>query len=146
MNINNIIKAITPTWQAQTGTPLHEIDNLEKIIHQKLPKDYRSFLQWSNGGSCKFSKIYIDLWPAGLIGKLNQEYQIPKYLGTNHVAIGTDGSSICIAFDYTNSQPRICTFDLGDIDPSRVSQVGTSFSNVMEMAIMGSLTEQNIYK
>ncbi|MFJ4455292.1 SMI1/KNR4 family protein [Pseudomonas sp. NPDC089392] len=146
LNINNTIKAITSQWQAQPGALLREIDDLEKSIHKKLPNDYRSFLQWSNGGNCKFSNIYIDLWPAGLVEKLNQEYQISKYLGVSYVGIGTDGGSICIALDYTSTQPQICTFDLGDIDLSRVNQIGKTFSETIDMAIAGSLTELNVYQ
>ncbi|ATP50420.1 hypothetical protein CR512_13980 [Pseudomonas putida] len=146
MDISKTIKAITSKWQKQLGAPTLDIDSLEASIHQRLPADLRSFLQWSNGGNCKFKNIYIDLWPTGAINKLNQEYQIAKYLGSKHIGIGTDGGSTCIALDYTTTPPTICTFNLGDIDTSKINHLKLSFSETINMANAGALTDKNIYQ
>jgi hypothetical protein len=149
MNIDQCIKLIDPIWHygnkgASDGI-LNAIEQLKQII---LPRDFKRFMKWSNGGVCKFPCIYIDFWSAEKIIELNDDntgYKIKYYLGDHVVAIGSDGGSICFLFDYRSSvEPRFSCVNFGDLDPNEIKIIACSFTEALELALKGDINDEDL--
>lgn len=44
------MEVIESKWYKKNGASSTSIDDVEKLLNTNLPKQYKSFLLWSNGG------------------------------------------------------------------------------------------------
>jgi SMI1 / KNR4 family (SUKH-1) len=88
--MEELLEIIAPLWFKRMGASAHQIAEAEAALGVQFPPDYRSFLSWSNGGEGQIGSRYLNIWNSGEIRKLNDDYQIGRYL-PGIVGIGTDG-------------------------------------------------------
>lgn len=145
MSINTCIKNIANVWHIRPSATNEILNNIEKQMNLLLPSDFKHFMQWSNGGEAKLSKIYLSLWEAEKIILLNHEYKIQQYLGENILGIGSDGGPICFLLDYRDQlNPSFSSINFGDLDPKEIKKIASSFTIGMTMAITGALSDDDL--
>jgi SMI1 / KNR4 family (SUKH-1) len=136
--MENTIKKIASNWNSNSGVDLKKISATEKSLNITFPKDYITFLMWSNGGEGNIGENYISLWKIEDLAILNKEYQIQKYLSENFLGIGTDGGGICYGFSIENNY-KIFKCPLGDLDINEVAIVAKSVKEIFEKAMIEDL-------
>ena len=85
--MKNIIQEIVGNWNKNPGVNNELIPIIEKQLNIVFPKDYVTFLEWSNGGEGFIGENYISLWKIEDLVVLNKEYLIQKYLSKKFVGI-----------------------------------------------------------
>ena len=85
------MEVIESKWYKKNGASSASIDDIEKLLNTTLPKQYKSFLLWSNGGEGKLGDNYIYIWAIEDIVAYNNDYGIHKYLQKEYLAFGMDG-------------------------------------------------------
>ena len=136
--MESIIKEIANNWNSNSVIDLTVLTVLEKELNIIFPKDYITFLKWSNGGEGSIGDNYISLWKCEDLSTLNNEYKIQKYLSENVLAIGTDGGGICYGFKLKENY-TIFKCPLSDLDINEVVTIATSFKNLFEKAMLEEL-------
>ncbi|MEO3989426.1 SMI1/KNR4 family protein [Pseudocitrobacter cyperus] len=146
--MNKLKEVISSFWVKYRGVSQEDISIIEGVLTHKLPDDVKSFWHWSNGGCGKFKNIYIDFWPLEDIPSLNslsEGYSIKHYLGNVFIAFGSDGGPICFLLDYREPEcVKVCSVNFGDLDIEEVKEVAPSFIAFMEMALDGSLDDEQL--
>lgn len=56
------MEVIESKWYKKDGANTAFIEDVEKQLNTTLPKQYKSFLLWSNGGEGKLGDNYIYIW------------------------------------------------------------------------------------
>lgn len=74
------MEVIESKWYKKDGASSASIDDVEKLLNTTLPKQYKSFLLWSNGGEGKLGDNYIYIWAIEDVIAYNHDYGIQKYL------------------------------------------------------------------
>ena len=102
----------------------------------QFPEDYKTLLQWSNGGEGSVGTIYLSLWGIEEIEKFNEDYRINRYL-PGLLGIGTDGGGECYALDYRASPipPSFIQVPLGDLDFASITVLGATFRDGIKNVI-----------
>ena len=134
--MEELLEIIAPLWFKRTGASTHQIGEAEAALGVQFPPDYRSFLSWSNGGEGEIGSQYLSIWSSDEIRKLNDDYQIGRYL-PGVVAIGTDGGGLCYALDYRldANAPRLVQCALGDLDFASIVPLGSNFRSFINAAL-----------
>ena len=114
------------------GASSASIDDVEKLLNTTLPKQYKSFLLWSNGGEGKLGDNYIYIWAIEDVIAYNHDYGIQKYLQKEYWAFGMDGDIGYILHLSDNSIYRV---DLGDLDITSIKYIAPSFDDFLGKAI-----------
>lgn len=95
------------------------IADLEREVGWLLPKPYVEFLKLSNGGAFEVEGAYLDLWPAQEVVALNRDYKIREFLGSQVLAIGSDGGGEGILLSQNpNIGVGLLGIPFGDLAPS----------------------------
>ena len=136
--MKNIIQEIVDNWNKNPGVNNELIPIIEKQLNIVFPKDYVTFLEWSNGGEGFIGENYISLWKIENLVVLNKEYLIQKYLSKKFVGIGTDGGGICygLLLDKTYS---IFKCPLGDLDLTEITIIAKSINDFLRKALIKEL-------
>ncbi len=103
--------AISPeTWERLSSrltlaTPATraQISAAERALDLQLPREYREFLEKSNGAEGFVgNNSYACFWPVNELKQLNDAYEVGRY-APGYVFVGSDGGGEAIAFDTTSS-------------------------------------------
>lgn len=132
-----IIKKIAEQWNFISAVELWQISAVENELGIIFPEDYKTFLEWSNGGEGYIGENYVSLWKVENLMTLNKEYQIQKYLSNSFLAIGTDGGGICYGLNTNNYTYFKCP--LGDLDINEISTIAKSLKGFFEKALVEEL-------
>lgn len=133
--MQEIIKNVEKFWHKNEGCTDVFIANTEKLLRNRLPKNYKKFLHWSNGGEGKIGRNYISLWKVEDLQVLNSDYDIQNYLGAHILAFGTDGGDLCYAFDFAQNGV-IIKCGLGDLDSEEITVIDKNFEFFLEKAFI----------
>jgi SMI1 / KNR4 family (SUKH-1) len=145
MTINFCIKNLSNLWHGHPPATLQILNHVEKQTGLLFPFDFKEFMQWSNGGEAKLSKIYLSLWEVEKVVSLNHDYQIQHYLGENVLGIGSDGGPICFLLDYRNKlDASFSSINFGDLDPKEIKNIAPTFTDGLTMAISGVLSDDQL--
>ena len=138
-SVKEPFEIIAPFWSKRAGASAEQIGQAEAALGVQFPPDYGSFLSWSNGGEGQIGSRYLSIWSSDEIRKLNDDYQIGRYL-PGVVGIGTDGGNLCYALDYRADAeaPRLVQCALGDLDLASIVLLGSTFRNFIEAALSSS--------
>jgi hypothetical protein len=136
--METIIEKIKEQWNIISTAESRQISAIENELGITFPKDYKTFLKWSNGGEGYIGENYISLWKVEVLTILNKEYQIQKYLSNNFLAIGTDAGGICYGFNINNYNCFKCP--LGDLDIDEISIIAQSFKDFLKKALVEELS------
>jgi SMI1 / KNR4 family (SUKH-1) len=119
-----------------------EAENAMAEIGFSLPADLRELYVQSNGGEGECGKTYLSFWPATDIRRLNEAYQIQKYLGEKVLGIGSDGGGDCLVLAYGSNQeePGLYFVAFGDLDRDSMRIVGNTFSEAIANCHNGKYT------
>ena len=138
MEIDELIEAIKPYFFVDIkhqSQPIFEIQ-----FGHRLPSDYIRFLSWATKGEGALGKVYFSLWAIDDILRLNSAYKIQAYLGSEIIAIGTDGGSIAFLLDYRSKDiPSFSSVNLGDLDPQEIKGLANSFSEALRKMLDGDI-------
>jgi len=126
------MEVIESKWYKKNGASSASIDDIEKLLNTTLPKQYKSFLLWSNGGEGKLGDNYIYIWAIEDVIAYNHDYGIQKYLQKEYLAFGMDGDIGYILHLSDNSIYRV---DLGDLDITSIKYIAPSFDDFLGKAI-----------
>ena len=126
------MEVIESKWYKKNGASSTSIDDVEKLLNTNLPKQYKSFLLWSNGGEGKLGDNYIYIWAIEDIIAYNHDYGIQKYLQKEYLAFGMDGDIGYILHLPDNGIYRV---DLGDLDIASIKYIAPSFDDFLGKAI-----------
>lgn len=126
------MEVIESKWYKKNGASSTSIDDVEKLLNTTLPKQYKSFLLWSNGGEGKLGDNYIYIWAIEDVIAYNHDYGIQKYLQKEYLAFGMDGDIGYILHLPDNSIYRV---DLGDLDIVSIKYIAPSFDDFLGKAI-----------
>lgn len=126
------MEVIESKWYKKNGASSASIDDVEKLLNTTLPKQYKSFLLWSNGGEGKLGDNYIYIWAIEDVIAYNHDYGIQKYLQKEYLAFGMDGDIGYILHLSDNSIYRV---DLGDLDITSIKYIAPSFDDFLGKAI-----------
>ncbi|SRR5258705_6885650 len=131
--MDDLIKTISSDWSGESGATVNQLRQVETAFGFKLPDDYKKVMLWSNGGEGPIGSAYLSLWATQKIKKLNEDYQIRKYL-PHMVAIGTDRGGKAFALDYSESDanPTLIQVPLGDLDVVSVTFLGRTLREWIE--------------
>ncbi len=132
--MEKVIEKISDNWHKNSGASIQDISTLESNLNIVFQNDYKSFIQWSNGGEGEIGVNYISLWKIEDIVALNDDYQIQKYLTKDYLAFGTDGGGICYGFNIKEGF-SVFKCPLGDLDINEASIIAESFTNFFTKAI-----------
>ena len=134
--MEDLLEIIAASWFKRTGASAGAIRQAEAELGVQFPSDFRSFLAWSNGGEGQIGNQYLNIWSSGEIRKLNDDYQIGRYL-PGVVGIGTDGGGECYALDYRidAKAPHLIQCALGDLDFASIVSLGSTFRSFIETAL-----------
>ncbi|QIU94519.1 SMI1/KNR4 family protein [Bacteroides faecium] len=96
------MEVIESKWYKKDGANTAFIEDVEKQLNTTLPKQYKSFLLWSNGGEGKLGDNYIYIWAIEDIIAYNHDYGIQKYLQKEYLAwmVILDIFFICLTIVY----------------------------------------------
>lgn len=145
MTIHSCVEKIEKLWLRYPGASLEILRNIELSMGLLFPSDFIEFMQWSSGGEAKLPNVYLSLWNANDIVKLNDSYQIQKYLGKNVLGIGSDGGPICFLLDYRSlTTISFSSVNFGDLEPSEIKNLAPSFMEGLELAINGSIVNDEL--
>ena len=126
------MEVIESKWYKKNGASSTSIDDVEKLLNTNLPKQYKSFLLWSNGGEGKLGDNYIYIWAIEDVIAYNHDYGIQKYLQKEYLAFGMDGDIGYILHLPNNGIYRV---DLGDLDIASIKYIAPSFDDFLGKAI-----------
>ena len=126
------MEVIESKWYKKDGASSASIDDVEKLLNTTQPKQYKSFLLWSNGGEGKLGDNYIYIWAIEDVIAYNHDYGIQKYLQKEYWAFGMDGDIGYILHLSDNSIYRV---DLGDLDITSIKYIAPSFDDFLGKAI-----------
>ena len=126
------MEVIESKWYKKDGANTAFIEDVEKQLNTTLPKQYKSFLLWSNGGEGKLGDNYIYIWAIEDIIAYNHDYGIQKYLQKEYLAFGMDGDIGYIFYLPDNSIYRV---DLGDLDMASIKYIAPSFDDFLGKAV-----------
>jgi hypothetical protein len=94
-------------FERNAGASEVAIAECERHFGLKLPKDYRNFMVFSNGGEGFIgANSYLRLWKIEELPLMNDGYETAKYL-PNGLLFGTDGGEEAFGFDLRTSQIKI---------------------------------------
>jgi hypothetical protein len=145
MTIKSCIQNLGNLWRRHAAATPKALSDAESRMGLLLPADFREFMQWSNGGEAKLSKICLAFWEAEKIVSLNHDYQIQHYLGENVLGIGSDGGPICFLLDYRNKlNASFSSINFGDLDPKEIKNIAPTFTEGLTMAISGVLSDDQL--
>ncbi len=85
--MEKVIEKISDNWHKNSGASIQDISTLESNLNIVFQNDYKSFIQWSNGGEGEIGVNYISLWKIEDIVALNDDYQIQKYLTKDYLLL-----------------------------------------------------------
>lgn len=77
------------------------IETAERHFSIKFPKDYKDFLQFTNGLEGENAESYLVLWSAEELVELNQAYNVKEFVA-NVMLIGSDGAEEAFGFETTD--------------------------------------------
>ena len=138
MEIDDLIEAIKSCFFVDTEHQPQPI--FESQFGHRLPSDYIRFLSWATKGEGALGKVYFSLWAIDDILRLNSAYKIQAYLGSEIIAIGTDGGSIAFLLDYRSKDiPSFSSVNLGDLDPQEIKGLANSFSEALRKMLDGDI-------
>lgn len=131
--MTQLLEAIASKWYKRVSATEAQLQQLEREAGVRLPEDYRQFLLWSNGGEGQLRFSYLSLWPVEELLQLNADYGVKHYLPGIFI-IGSDSGSKAYGLDYRHnaSAPSLISVPFGDLDPSSVTVLGTSFREGIE--------------
>lgn|ERR1700688_3065529 len=131
--MKELIEAISPIWFKRPGVHASELLAFEAAIGRKLPDDYKTFMQWSNGGEGSFGDAYLSLWRVDELLSLNEGYAIWRYI-PECFGVGSDGGSRCYVFDYRGgySEPTLGLVPFGDLGSESLVTLGPSLTQVLD--------------
>jgi hypothetical protein len=140
--MEGLFEIIEPFWFKRGGASAEQIGHAEAALKVQFPPDYWSFLSWSNGGEGQIGSRYLSIWSSDEIRKLNDDYQIGRYL-PGVVGIGTDGGSLCYALDYrANAEvPRLVQCALGDLDLASIVLLAPTFRSFIKASLSFSIAK-----
>ena len=93
----------------------------ETFFDLKFPKDYKEFLQFTNGFEGETKENYLVLWSAEELIELNQAYHVREFV-SNVILIGSDGEEDAFAFDTINMAiVRLPFIGMGHIASEKLS-------------------------
>jgi hypothetical protein len=145
MDIESCIHHLTNLWHGHPGVTDQAFADFERQINLAIPPDLKTFMLWSNGGEAKLPNIYFSIWEVERIMLLNRDYQIQHYLGQNIIGIGSDGGPICFLLDYRGGpNAQFSSINFGDLDPNEINIIAPTFTDALEMAIEGRLSDNDL--
>lgn len=112
--------------------PKTTIEEIENIIHFKLPEDYKDYILNYAGFEKSIGEEYVRLWDFDELIEINKAYEIfdnlPKTLG-----IGTNGGGEFIALEQMRGNDvRVILSPFIDLDRQYHIEIGISFSDFLE--------------
>jgi hypothetical protein len=121
-------------WHRNSGCTEAEIAAVEQHFGVRLPREYKRFLLWSNGGEGQVAagrtvhSSYVSLWPTAEIIGLNADYEIGEGRGSL-LGIGSDGGGVCFAFDYRDmaAEPPVVAIGFANADANAARLVSATF-------------------
>jgi len=115
------------------GATSQELVDLQTALGFALPDAYLSFLRETNGAQWGIHDTGGDclaLWQTGEIVRMNQDYQIQRYL-PNVLAIGSDGGDDAIVFSKVSLSPPnawpVARVGFGALDADEITPLADSF-------------------
>ena len=126
------MEVIESKWYKKNGASSTSIDDVEKLLNTNLPKQYKSFLWWSNWGEGKLGDNYIYIWAIEDVIAYNHDYGIQKYLQKEYLAFGMDGD---IGYILHLPDHGRYIVDLGDLDIASIKYIAPSFDDFLGKAI-----------
>lgn len=109
-----------------------EINQVEKEIGFKIPKDYAKFLQQFNGGEGFVGRnAYVILWRIGELAEMNEAYQVKEYTPGLFI-FGSDGGGEAYAFDVRTSAMPVVSVPFVGIELSLARIVASSFQGFLK--------------
>jgi hypothetical protein len=104
----------------------------EDALGNRLPDDYRSFLQTANGGEGFVgTNTYVILWGADELVPMNREYEVEDY-APGLLIIGSDGGGEAYGFDTRNPQWPVVQVPFVGMEWSEAIHIASSFRGFIE--------------
>jgi hypothetical protein len=92
------IMQICGSLELREGAQEDVIRQLEEDLKIKLPAQYKSFMQHSNGGEGFIGDNYLEIWPVEEIRNNNEELLVEEF-APGLLLFGGDGANELYAFD-----------------------------------------------
>ncbi len=108
---------------------------LAEQLGLRLPADYVSFLQTSNGAEGPVGHGYISLWPIEEIVILNEQYEV-VLSAPGLILLGSDGANVGYAIDRRTH--GFVEVPLIGLSLEAVSPVGSTLGELLEHVACGS--------
>lgn len=131
--INEFVAA---KWPKRPGASSAQMNEVEAKLGFKFPQDYRSFLEWSNGGEAFIGELYIQIWAVGELIENYEGYHFEEfYPGVLGIASNMGGSCVGLDFRSDAAVPSLVAFAWISSFPADVVTLGTTFTDGMRKAI-----------
>jgi len=78
--MKRVFERLPEEWYRANAATEASIAEVEDFFRVKFPRDYRTFLKWSNGGEGSIGPMYVSLWPIEDLEVIHRDYRITKYL------------------------------------------------------------------
>lgn len=124
-------------WNKNDPAPDALISNLASGFLRDAPGSYLEFLKWGSGGEGFTGSVYLTLWSANDLQKLNCMYEVQNFF-PDSVAIGDDGPN-AILF-HGSGDVRIVPF--GDKSEGMLVRMAECFEEFVERARTPELWSQ----
>lgn len=129
------IAELTRTLRTRPGTPAHLIEEVERALGVRFPKDYADFLATSDGAEGFIGEqdnAYLSLWPVERLAEMNAAYKTNEY-SPGLLLFGSDGGGEGYAFDLRSSEPSVVQMPFDSIDPRDARACGRTFTEFLEL-------------
>lgn len=138
---------MTPTLQALL-VPIKQdivandaaILSIRAYMGRYLPDDYEEVLHYTDGGEGQLREsVYISLWSAEDVLKLNEEKDIQKYV-PGVLAIGSNGGDLYYGIDLRKDVCQYVAFDSKNMKD--MYYLGSTFEEFMVRVVEGNVKEK----
>jgi hypothetical protein len=121
---------LSAPWRPNSPASEAAIEALQVMLSFQLSEEYLDLLRWANGGEGQIGNVYLSIWPAEAVVRLNKGYLIWNDMPT--VLAIADDSSHFYGFDYSKSVPEVIRFPVGVV-------ITASAINARESSLEGML-------
>lgn len=110
------------------NTPVTQIaiDSFEKTSRIKLPLDYVSFLEQTDGAEGFVGNNYVILWKIEEILELNDAYKVSEYK-SGLLVFGSNGGGEAFAFDKDSDPMSVVQVPFVSINRDGMIRLGSTF-------------------
>lgn len=139
LSLEAVISRISNEFDRDPAATEEQILQLQRKF--SIPSDYCEWLRWASGGEGAFGTVYFSFWPADELEKLNDEFQIQRFLGPKTFCFASNGGGGAYVFRSLGEDASVWFIPLGDLDWASARLVGLSFLDALNNALTGAFSE-----